>query len=90
MLETVKSNLDEKPQAVLAGRGYINGPTIEKNSTPRHCSLCGPHIAMIASNPIRIVMVQIRAKNGGRRKLHRPSNDRHESSSERLGERPWD
>jgi transposase len=30
MLETVQSNLDQQPQAVLADRGYLNGPSIEK------------------------------------------------------------
>jgi hypothetical protein len=30
MLEAVSHNLGQKPQAVLADRGYINGPMIEQ------------------------------------------------------------
>jgi hypothetical protein len=30
MLEAVSDNLGQKPQAVLADRGYINGPSIEQ------------------------------------------------------------
>ena len=30
MLETVSRNLGQKPKAVLADRGYINGPIIEQ------------------------------------------------------------
>ena len=30
MLEAVSHNLGQKPQAILADRGYLNGPVIEQ------------------------------------------------------------
>ena len=36
MLAAVRDNLGQKPKAVLADRGYINGPVIEQIASPRH------------------------------------------------------